>query len=480
VLVQSRTATYDEPVFNAVVGQVVLTVSGQQNVTNIVSPIESPNAGQVAKDGHSVLVQFDVKGKAVDAKDKVKPILEAIAGVQGANPGMRIEEFGQASANYSLSKALNEDFRRAEYTSLPLTLIILLFAFGALVAAGIPVLLAFSAVLAGTGLNALISHVVHSADATTSVILMVGMAVGVDYSLFYLQREREERRSGKPPHEALLRASSTSGQAVLISGATVLIAMGGMLFAGNAIFTTIGVGTMIVVLAAMLGSLSVLPGLLHKLGDRVDRGRIPYLYRRRGGDRFWGAVVRLVLRRPIASVVLSAGLLVAAALPAFSLHTKLPSFTDLPKDLPIVRTYKHIQAAFPGSQTPVELIVKGEDVTTPSYSRAYNAFRRRALATGVFFAPFHVFVNPDKTVARVEFSIAGKGDDQVSNDALATLRTDVIACCRDVARCGLGGHRRHGRDSRLQRADEEPDADRARVRAGASRSCSCCSRSARS
>jgi uncharacterized membrane protein YdfJ with MMPL/SSD domain len=426
VLVQSPADIYDQFLFNTAVAQVVKTLSRLPDVTNVVSPIEHPNAGQVAEDRHAVLVQFDLKGKATDAHNKIAPMLAAIASVQERFPGLTIEEFGRASSDYSVSKAFNEDMKRAEYTSLPVTLIILLVAFGALVAAGIPVLLAFSAVLAATGLSAFVSHLVHAADATTSVILMVGMAVGVDYSLFYLQREREERRSGKRPHEALLRTSSTSGQAVLISGATVLIAMAGMLFAGNAIFTTIGVGTMIVVLAAMLGSLSVLPAVLHKLGDRVDKGRLPYVFKRRGQDRFWSAVVRAVLRRPVVSVVASAGLLIAAALSAFSLHTKLPSFTDLPKDLPIVQAYKDVQAAFPGSQTPVELVVKGDDVTAPPYSRAYNEFRHHALATGEFFAPFHVFVNPDKTVARVEFSIAGKGDDKVSNHALATLRNDVI------------------------------------------------------
>jgi RND superfamily putative drug exporter len=426
VLVQSRTSTYDKPELIALVGQVVLTLSAQPDVTNIVSPIEHPNAGQVSPDGHSVLVQFDVKGKADDAKHRIAPILHEIERLQAANPSVKIEEFGQASASHETDLAFKHDMQHAEFLSLPLTLAILLLAFGALAAAGLPVLLAFSAVLAGTGLNALVSHLVHSSDATSSVILMVGMAVGVDYSLFYLQREREERRSGAAPHEALFRTASTSGQAVLISGATVLIAMAGMLFAGNNLFTTIGVGTMIVVLGAMVGSLTVLPAVLHKLGDRVDFGRIPFLFRRRGKDRFWSAIVGAVLRRPVVSVVASAGLLVALSVPAFSLHTKLPSLTDLPRNLSIIRNYKDVQAAFPGSQTPVELVVRGPNVTSPAYERAYARFRSRAVATHEFFAPFHLFVNHDKTVARIEFSIAGKGDDKVSNHALATLRNDVI------------------------------------------------------
>jgi uncharacterized membrane protein YdfJ with MMPL/SSD domain len=426
VLVQSRSLTYRDPTFASAVAGVVQTLSGQKDVTNIVSPIEHPTSGQVSDDGHSVLVQFDVKGTADDADAKVAPILKAIEGVQASNPSLKVEEFGQASANKALQDAFNQDLQRAEFTSLPLTLVILLVAFGALVAAGLPVLLAFSAVLAATGLNAILSHVVHSSDATTSVILMVGMAVGIDYSLFYLQREREERRSGRTPHEALLRTASTSGQAVLISGATVLIAMAGMLFAGNSIFTTIGIGTMIVVLAAIVGSLTVLPALLHRLGDKVERGRVPFVGRRRGEGRVWGAIVDRVLRRPALSVALSAGLLLALSVPAVSMHTKLPSFVDLPSDLPIVKTFKDVQAVFPGSQTPAEVVVKGDDVDSPTYQRAFDQFRTRAAQTGVLYRPFHVHISPDKTVARLQFSIAGNGDNDASMRALDTLRNDVI------------------------------------------------------
>ncbi len=425
VLVQSSALTYKDPAFSSAVAGVVQTLSGQKDVTNIISPIEHPKAGQVSRDGHSVLVQFDIKGDADKAKSKVAPILKAIEGVQASNPSFRVEEFGQASAAHEQERVFTHDLSRAEVTSLPLTLVILLVAFGALVAAGLPVLLAITAVLAATGVNTIFSYVVPSSDATSSVILMIGMAVGVDYSLFYLQREREERRSGKPPHESLLRTASTSGQAVLISGATVLIAMAGMLFAGNAIFTTIGVGTMIVVLAAMVGSLTVLPALLHRLGDKVEKGRIPLLGRRSDEHRFWSAIVNAVLKRPVVSVTAAAGLLVAATIPAFSMHTKLPSFTDLPKDLTIVRTYEDIQRAFPGSQTPAVLVVKGP-VTSWQYRHAYGEFQQRALVTGLLFNPFHVTVNPRKDVARIDFSIAGTGDDETSMKALQALRHDVI------------------------------------------------------
>jgi RND superfamily putative drug exporter len=427
VLVQSRTATVDEPAFAAAVGGVVQALSRQPNVTDLVSPIDHPRAGLVASDRHSALVQFDVKGKVETAKDRIAPILAAVDDAQAANPSSLIEEFGQASADYRVDQRFAGDMNRAELTSLPLTVGILVVAFGALVAAGLPVLLAFSAVLAATGLNSLVSHLVPTdAQTLSAIILMIGMAVGIDYSLFYLRRAREERAAGRSPHEALLYAARTSGQAVLISGATVLIAMAGMFVSGNSLFTTIGLGTMIVVLAAMIGSLTVLPAVLHRLGDTVDKGRIPLFHGRPRDDGPWGRFIAGVLRRPVTAMVLSAGVLVILALPAAGMHTKLPNLTDLPHDLKIVRTYARIQRAFPGSQTPAVVVVEAPNVESPQLLRAYDLFRQRALATGELFAPFTVNVNPDRTVARIDFAIAGNGDNATSLAALHTLRETVI------------------------------------------------------
>jgi uncharacterized membrane protein YdfJ with MMPL/SSD domain len=427
VLVQSKTSTVDSPAFNATVASLVQTLSGQPDVTNIVSPIENPDAGLVSADRHSALVQFDLKGKAEHAKDKIAPILAAVDDVQTGNPSVIVQEFGYASANHELSKRFDRDLSRAEFTSLPLTIAILFVAFGALAAAGLPVLLAFSAVLAATGLNSVVGHFVPTDKQTVSaVILMMGMAVGIDYSLFYLRREREERHAGNSPHDALQCAARTSGQAVLVSGVTVLIAMAGMLISGNAIFTTIGLGTMLVVFASMVGSLTVLPAVLQRLGEKVDKGRIPLFRGRPRDDGVWGRLIGGVLRRPLAAVVLAAGGLVLLATPALSMHTKLPSYTDLPHDMKIVRTYERIQRAFPGSQTPAVLVVRAPNVTTPRFQRAYKLFRERALATGELFAPFHVTVNPDRTVARVDFAIAGNGDNAASIAALHALRDTVI------------------------------------------------------
>jgi uncharacterized membrane protein YdfJ with MMPL/SSD domain len=427
VLVQSRTSTIDEQLFSSAVAGVVQALSNQPNVTNIVSPINRPQAGLVSADRHSALVQFDVKGDAEKAKDRIAPILTAIDDVQAGNPSLIVEELGQASADHQVDKRFERDIGRAELTSVPLTILILLVAFGALVAAGLPVLLAFSAVFAAIGLNALVSHVIPTDQQTlTTVIVMIGMAVGIDYSLFYLRREREERAKGRSPREALLVAARTSGQAVLISGATVLIAMAGMFVSGNSLFTTIGLGTMIVVLAAMIGSLTVLPAVLYRLGDRVDRGRIRIFGGGPRDDGLWARAVGAVLRRPLRAFLLAGGGLFLLALPTLGMHTKLPNFTDFPQDMKIVRTYERIQAAFPGSQTPAQVVVRAPNVDTPQMLHAYDLFRRRALATGELYAPFTVSLNRDRTVALIDFAIAGNGDNAASLAALDTLRNTVI------------------------------------------------------
>ncbi|HEU5362630.1 MAG TPA: MMPL family transporter [Gaiellaceae bacterium] len=429
VLVQSKTLTAADPAFRAVVADTIGRLSRQQDVRRIESPFAPGRAGQISHDGRSALIQFDIAGEEEKAADKVEPIMAAVAAVQKANPSFFVGEFGYGSANHELNDTLGKDFQRAEMTSLPVTLLILLIAFGALVAAGVPVLLAFSGVLATTGLAQVASHVVPASDSTQSVILLIGMAVGVDYSLFYIRREREERAKGLSHRDALLKTASTSGQAVLISGLTVMIAMAGMLFTGSKIFTSIAVGSMLMVAIALIGSLSVLPALMSKLGDRVNKGRIPLLSRlqsRSSEPRAWAFVLDRVVRRPLASALIAGGLLVALALPTFTLHTQLPSFTDLPKSIGIVATYDRIQAAFPGAQTPAEVVVRAADVTAPSVQRAIEGLERHALATGEMTQPIQTRINPSRTVEVVSIPLQGDGNDDASKQALETLRGEVV------------------------------------------------------
>ena len=453
VIVRSETRTVADPAFRSTVHSVLAKLRSMPQVTKL----RTGAGGQISKDQRAQLIEFDMEGKLDTADARVQPLLDAVAALQKANPSFTVAEFGFASATHELSKTIDKDFVKAEKLSVPITFVILLIAFGAFVAAGVPVLLAFSAVLASVGLSALASHVFHASDATQSVILLMGMAVGVDYSLFYLKREREERAAGHQGHDALFRAAATSGQAVLISGFTVLVAMAGMLFAGTKIFTSIGIGAMLVVFSSLVGSQTVLPALLGKFDRYIERGlrqvlaatalrllrplktqpkwlvwlrETPTVLQRLKGNRqesrLWGFVITKSMRRPLIAVGVSIALLIVLALPVLNMHTKQSSFTDLPKSLSIVKTYNTIQASFPGSQDPAHLVVRADDVTTPQFAKAYAEFKKRALATGVIQQPIRVAVNKAKTVARVDFPLAGEGQDATAVRALETLRTQVI------------------------------------------------------
>ena len=265
------------------------------------------------------------------------------------------------------------DLKSAGVFSIPLTLIILVVAFGALVAAGIPLLLALTAVFATFGLAALPSHLLPLAPEAFAVVLLVGLAVGVDYSMFYLRREREERAAGRSERAALEAAAATSGRSVLISGLTVMVAMAGLFLTGDATFASFGYATMIVVAFAMVGSLTVLPALLSKLGDRVDRLHVPLVGRLRrdnGEGRIWGAIVDRVLRRPLLSAVIAGGLLLALAAPALQLRMATPGPDTFPKSLDVVKTYNRMQQAFPGTALPANVVVKAPDVNAPAVRQA--------------------------------------------------------------------------------------------------------------
>jgi RND superfamily putative drug exporter len=352
--------------------------------------------------------------------------MAAVDELQKAHPEYYIGSVGE-STNKEVTDAFMEDLAKAGLLSIPLTLIILIVAFGALVAAGIPLMLGVTAVLATFGLVALWSQVFPMNEAVGAMILLIGLAVGVDYSMFYLKREREERAKGRTEDAALEAAAATSGRSVLISGLTVLVAMSGMFLTGDASFASFGVATMTVVAVAMLGSLTVLPAVLSKLGDKVDRGRVPFVHRLRRDDgegRIWGAIINRVLKRPVISVVVSGGLLVALAIPAFQLKAAQPSIDTFPQSL--LTTYNRMKEAFPGTEIGASVVVKAANVEAPEVQEAIGQLQWRALDSGVMNEPIDVDVNAAKTVAVISIPIEGDGLDATSKQALTALRDEIV------------------------------------------------------
>jgi uncharacterized membrane protein YdfJ with MMPL/SSD domain len=429
VFIESDSLRVTDPAFTAVIEDVVRRIETLDVVQNVGSPLDPENSGQVAPSGRAALVEFEIRGDSDDAVDKIGPVLDRVDVAQQVHPEFYIGAFGEASAEDAYMTAYGDDLAKAGELSLPVTLIILVIAFGALVAAGIPLLLALTAVFGTFGLVALSSHFLPVAMQAQAVVLLIGLAVGVDYSMFYLKREREERAAGRSARAAVEAAAATSGRSVLVSGLVVMTAMAGMFLTGNEIFASIALATIAVVAMAVLGSLTVLPALLCRFGDGVDRLRVPLIRRLRRDDgrgRFWGAIVDQVVRRPALWAVVSGGALIALAIPALQLHLATPGPETLPRSIPAVETYVRMQDAFPGTALPANVVVKAPDVNAPAAQAAIQELEERALASGEMFEPITVEVNDDGTVANITMPMAGDGEDAASRGALATLRDDIV------------------------------------------------------
>ena len=402
-------------------------------VTEIESPLERDGrVNTVSQDGRSVVVNFTLPGTDEQAKQLVDQPLAAVAAAQNAHPGVRVEQFGDVSAAKAIAAQDAKDGKKAQAISYGLMLIILLVAFGALVAAGVPLVLGATAVAATVGLLGPVSQLYALPPDVAELVVIIGLAVGVDYAMFYSRRMMEERDRGHSAEAAVEIAAATSGRAVLISGLTVMTAMAGLLFAGNPIFVGFGIGTMLVVAVAVLGSMTFLPAMLSFLGEKnwLEKGRVPYVTKRRhqakGESRVWGAILTRVLKRPLVSALLAGGLLVALCIPALGIQFKEPGFDGYSRSQPVIQTYDRLQAAFPGGAIPATTVIKADDVTAAPVQAAIRQLHDQALATGGLSEPSHVEVSPDKTVAVVSLSVKGNGTDAASERSLEVLRSEVV------------------------------------------------------
>ncbi len=413
------------PERTAAVSDVVTRLRGIEGVTGIERPLGST-------DGRSVVVRFKLAGTDEQAEKLVGKPLAAVAAIQAAHPDVRVEQFGDASAAKEIAAQDTKDGKKSEGISYALLLIILLVAFGALVAAGVPLILGATAVAATVGLLGPVSQLYALPPDVAELVVIIGLAVGVDYAMFYSRRMMEERDRGHSPQAAVEIAAATSGRAVLISGLTVMTAMAGLLFAGNPIFVGFGIGTTLVVAVAVLGSMTFLPAMLAFLSRKnwLEKGRVPWVTKRRhqakGESRVWGAILTRVLKRPLLSTVIAGGLLVALSVPALGIQFKQPGYDGYSRSQPVIQTYDRLEAAFPGGAIPATTVIKAKDVTAAPVQAAIQQLHDRALASGQLSEPSHVEVSPDKTVAVVGLSVRGNGTDAASEHSLDVLRSEVV------------------------------------------------------
>jgi RND superfamily putative drug exporter len=432
ILVQARSGGLDAATATAVGTELRTKLTGLPQVSQVGDLVRSA-------DGRSALlpVVLNVNGKTGNAAydvaaDQVPAVLTVTAGVAKAHPDLTVDQVGDASLDKAIGGQVAKDFSRAEKLSLPVTLGILILTFGALIAAGVPVILALSSVMAGIGLSALVSHVVPVMDSLNSVILLIGMAVGVDYSLFYVRRAREERAKGAGRRDAIEIAAQTSGRAVVVSGLAVFIAMSGLLLSGDATFVSMAVGTMLVVAVAVLGSLTALPAMLAAFGDKIDRPRIPFVHRLRrpdGEGRFWPAVMRVVLHRPLISLVLAGAAMVALALPALGMRTGEAGADSLPRSIPIMKTYDAMTAAFPQTGFAHTVVVHSDQpLDTKALDAGVAGLVGAARATGQFTGLDDVkpVLAPDGRTATIDVPMTGDFSGKPAQASLTTLRDKLV------------------------------------------------------
>ncbi|WP_244200466.1 MMPL family transporter [Micromonospora arborensis] len=395
-------------------------------VAKVADPVTSP-------DRDAVLVEVEMTGSANDADARVGPRLEATTQAQQRYPDLWVEQVGSASLGKALTETLAADFVRAELISVPVALLILLFSFGALIAAGVPVVLALSAVAGAMGLAQFASHIFPAGELVSSIILLIGMAVGVDYSLFYLRREREERARGHDHRSAVEIAAATSGHAVLVSGVAVLVAMASLFLVGDNTFSSMAIGSLLVVGVAVVGSLTVLPAILVTLGRWVDRPRVPFLGRRihrAQRSRFWAAALRPALRAPLVTLVISVGALVIVAVPALDMNLKKPTSTDLPRSIPILRTVDRLAQAFPSNDlgTSHVVAVRTNAAGGPAVERELTELSRRITGDSRFAQdrPPTVRRSADRTVFLASVHVSGATDSGAATQSLRRLRGELL------------------------------------------------------
>jgi RND superfamily putative drug exporter len=390
-----------------------------------VRSVESP-AGTAAlsrADGATQLVLVTLRADRDDADNGVVPLERVVSGMAARDRRVSFLEEGDGSGDRAITQVVEQGLHRAELISVPLTLLILVLAFGAVVAASVPLLLGVTSVAGALGALGLVSQIAPNGSSTAPVVVLIGLAVGVDYSLFYIRRERAERAAGLGPEAALDATSATVGRAILVAGATVAVGLAGLLFTGFGVFTSMSLGAILVVGLAVVGSLTVLPATLALLGERVDRGR---LWRRRtekpGASTAWGRLAGLVSGHPRSSLAIVVVALAALAAPILSMHTATPGLDDLPSDTPVVVAYQAIERAFPGTSDVAELVVTGRRLGGPKADQLLLELGREGERIARGRGGVSLRVAADGETAMVAIPVA--------DGNLTTERQDVLALRR--------------------------------------------------
>jgi len=427
VLITSRDGGLDATAAASAAADVTGRLRGLREVSEVADPVTSPGA-------EAVMVQVTLEADENTAVDRVGALREQTAATQAAFPGLVVAQTGPTSIDKGIEEQLSEDLAFAEKLTLPITLLIMLVVFGSIIAAGVPVLLGLSSVITAMGLGAVASQVFPDAGATQNVILLLGMAVGVDYSLFYLKREREERArsNGTIDHvTAVELAAATSGHAIVVSGFAVIVSMAALYLVGDVVFSSLATGSVLVVLVAVVSSLTVLPALLAKLGRWVDRPRVPLIGRltaKEGAGRVWPFLLRPAMRHPKATLAVSLVLMFGLAVPALDLKLSLPGNDGLPKDVAEMQTYDRMTELFPAERAQHVIVVHADSGRSAEVAAAMADLTARTGQDPLYAnssAP-RVVTSQDGTVTKVRIGIPHTVEAPEALQSLRLLRDRIV------------------------------------------------------
>ncbi|MGR4851264.1 MMPL family transporter [Streptomyces sp. LARHCF252] len=391
-----------------------------------------------SEDRRILMVEVALKGEERDAKDKVDALVAQTSAVRKSHPGLLLEETGSPSVSKGVEQQRGDDLALSEAITLPVTLLTLLVVFGSVTMAGVPLLLALSSIAAAVGLSMVVSHVSPDAGVGTNVILMIGLAVGVDYTLFYLKREREERArsGGRLSSEALVElAAATSGRAVVVSGLAVVASTATLYLASDVIFSSLATGTIVVVLVAVASSLTALPALLVKLGQRAERraGRraergkpVRRVRGESGGGRIWAALLRPAARHPLATLCVSVLALLALVVPLAGLKLTEMSRDTHSRDIPAMRVYDRLNEAFPEQRVTHQVVVRADAARSAEVGAALREVAGRAEDDRLFTGASQIRTSADDRTSTLELKVPYLGNSDEAYDSLDRLRDDFL------------------------------------------------------
>ena len=430
IIFSNPSSDIDDSTFRNTVQSIVDELRDSPHIESVVSYYDTDDAGMAADDRHAVIAVVELQNPpgVTEGHIEIGPLLEAVDEASREADGFEVEVFSFRLVEDQVDEILGEDFVRILLISLVLGLIILLVAFRALVAAVVPLVMAIGAIFTALGVAALVTQVYPLVELYAEMILLMGLAVGIDYSLFIVSRFRTERRAGRAKLDAISVASNTTGRAVFYAGITVILSLAGLTLTRDFTFISLALGAIIVVFVALIGSLTLLPAMLAALGDNVNRLRVPFL----GGDGdqagFWGAITDRVLARPVVLATLTTAALVALALPVISLNLGFNAGADsLPDAADGKRAIQLLEQHFSSSLiVPARVVVDAPDVEAPEVLTAVDSLMKQVGESDAFLGVSDSRANEDRNLLLISVPVAGNIDDEASIDAVKLLRDTII------------------------------------------------------